>query len=100
LNTSNNYFRYGGVYGGIKSNTAGAELGFVSLLVANGDGVTDNFYTEEVVRATTEKVTVKDVINIVPRSTAPTTPGKGDMYFDSTINKLRVYDGTTWQNCW
>jgi hypothetical protein len=43
---------------------------------------------------------VNDVMRLEPRPTAPATPGKGDMYFDSTINKLRVYDGTTWQNCW
>jgi len=43
---------------------------------------------------------VNDVMRLEPLSTAPASPGKGDMYFDSTINKLRVYDGTTWQNCW
>jgi hypothetical protein len=43
---------------------------------------------------------VNDVMRLEPRSTAPTSPGKGDMYFDGTINKLRVYDGTIWQNCW
>ena len=36
----------------------------------------------------------------IPTTSAPSSPAKGDMYFDSTINKLRVYDGTTWQNCW
>ncbi len=43
---------------------------------------------------------INDVMRLEPRSTAPSSPSKGDMYFDSTINKLRVYDGTTWQNCW
>ena len=43
---------------------------------------------------------VKDVLRLEPRNTAPSSPSKGDMFFDSTINKLRVYDGTTWQNCW
>jgi hypothetical protein len=43
---------------------------------------------------------VNSVMRLEPISTAPTSPGKGDMYFDSTLNKLRVYDGTTWQNCW
>ena len=99
-NSASNYMRYGAIYGGIKTNTSGAELGFISLLVANGDGTTDGAYGEEVIRATTEKVTIKDVLNIVPRSTAPASPAKGDMYFDNTLNKLRVYDGTTWQNCW
>ena len=46
------------------------------------------------------KTTVNDVMNLTPRSTAPTSPSQGDIYFDNTLNKLRVYDGTTWQNCW
>ncbi len=99
-NSTNNLFRYGAITGGIKVNTSGTELGFISLMVANGDGVTDNFYNEEVLRATTEKVTIKDVLNIQPRATAPSLPSKGDLYFDNITNKLRVFDGTTWQNCW
>jgi hypothetical protein len=43
---------------------------------------------------------VNSVMRLEPIPTAPTSPGKGDIYFDSTFNKLRVYDGTTWQNCW
>lgn len=43
---------------------------------------------------------VNAVMRLEPIATAPTSPAKGDMYFDSTLNKLRVYDGTTWQNCW
>jgi hypothetical protein len=43
---------------------------------------------------------VSAVMRLEPISTAPSSPAKGDMYFDSTLNKLRVYDGTVWQNCW
>lgn len=43
---------------------------------------------------------VKDVIRLEPRSFSPPNPGKGDIYFDGTINKLRVYDGTAWRDCW
>lgn len=46
------------------------------------------------------KLHVNDVMRLEPRATAPAGPAQGDMYFDSTLNKLRVYDGTTWQNCW
>lgn len=46
------------------------------------------------------KTTINDVMKITPRATAPSSPTQGDIYFDSTLNKLRVYDGTTWQNCW
>ncbi len=40
------------------------------------------------------------VMRLEPIGSAPSSPSKGDMYFDSTLNKLRVYDGSTWQNCW
>jgi hypothetical protein len=43
---------------------------------------------------------VNAVMRLEPISTAPSNPSKGDMYFDSTLNKLRVFDGTIWQNCW
>ncbi len=46
------------------------------------------------------KLHVNDVMRLEPRNTAPSTPSKGDIYFDGVQNKLRVYDGTTWQNCW
>jgi hypothetical protein len=39
-------------------------------------------------------------INFQPMATPPSSPAKGDIYFDSTLNKLRVFDGTVWQNCW
>ncbi len=45
-------------------------------------------------------VTIKDVITLTPRASAPTNPSQGMMYFDSTTNKLMVYDGTAWQACW
>ena len=43
---------------------------------------------------------VSDVMRLEPRSSAPSSPKAGDMYYDSTLNKLRVFDGTVWNNCW
>ena len=43
---------------------------------------------------------VNDVIRLQPRNTAPTNPSKGDIYMDDISNKLRVFDGTQWQDCW
>lgn len=43
---------------------------------------------------------IKDVIRLEPRSQAPENPAEGDMYYDGTLKKLRVFDGTSWQNCW
>jgi hypothetical protein len=43
---------------------------------------------------------INDVMRLQPRNSAPASPAKGDIYFDNTINKLRVFDGAIWQNCW
>lgn len=45
-------------------------------------------------------VHINDVMRLEPRNAAPLNPTAGEMYFDATTNKLRVYDGTTWQDCW
>jgi hypothetical protein len=43
---------------------------------------------------------VNDAMRLEPRDTPLDNPSKGDMYFDGVLNKLRVYDGTSWQSCW
>ena len=43
---------------------------------------------------------INDVMRLEPRATAPSSPAKGDIYMDDITNKLRVYDGTQWQDCW
>jgi hypothetical protein len=43
---------------------------------------------------------VSAAMRLEPIAVAPLSPAKGDMYFDSILNKLRVYDGSVWQNCW
>jgi len=45
------------------------------------------------------KLHVNDVMRLEPRDTEPAVPSAGDLYFDSTSNKLRCYDGSTWQDC-
>ena len=45
-----------------------------------------------------ERLRVKSTggVKYVPLATAPATPEQGEVYFDSTTKKLRVYDGTAW----
>ena len=43
---------------------------------------------------------INDVMRLEPRATAPSSPSEGDIYMDSSTHKLRVYDGTSWQDCW
>ena len=111
-NNSNKMYQYALIAGGISSNIAGAEFGHLSFSVADGTGSWGVNYEHEKMRLTNTGLSigtksppvrslhVKDVIRLEPRSTAPSSPAKGDIYFDNTLNKLRVYDGTIWQNCW
>ena len=59
------------------------------------------FVTTEAFGSTATAMTVKGTgaLNLEPRASAPAAPAAGDLYFDSSTNKLRCYDGTTWQNC-
>ncbi|MBK8699434.1 MAG: beta-lactamase family protein [Saprospiraceae bacterium] len=43
---------------------------------------------------------IKDVLRLEPRTQAPDDPMEGDVYYDGILKKLRVFDGTSWQNCW
>lgn len=40
---------------------------------------------------------IRDVMRLEPRASAPTSPSAGDIYYDSTVNKLRIYNGTVWK---
>lgn len=72
------------------------ETGSNKLYISNSNTTTPLIYGD----FTKGEVTIKDVIKLTPRTSAPTAPTKGTMYFDNATNKLRVYDGTVWQNCW
>jgi hypothetical protein len=45
------------------------------------------------------KLHVNDVMRLEPRATAPSSPSAGDIFFNSSTNKLQCYDGTAWQDC-
>jgi hypothetical protein len=41
---------------------------------------------------------VGTVMRLTPTSTAPLSPTQGTIYYDSFLNMLRVYNGTSWGN--
>lgn len=43
-------------------------------------------------------VNINSFMRLQPRNTPPAQPDSGTVYFDSTDNKLKCYDGTTWHN--
>lgn len=44
--------------------------------------------------------TIRDILKLTPRSTAPSNPSEGDIYYDSTTHKLMVFNGSVWMACW
>jgi hypothetical protein len=32
--------------------------------------------------------------------TAPTNPGRGQAYYDTTTNKVRIWNGSAWNDLW
>ncbi len=69
----------------------GAKLEF-----ATSDGTSQ---TGEV-RMTIEsngRVNIATVLKLTP-GTAPGTPEEGDIYYDSSENKVKVYTGSSWEN--
>ncbi len=43
---------------------------------------------------------VNDIMLLEPRDTPPESPQEGIIYYDQIDHVLRVFDGTTWQNCY
>ena len=72
-------------------------------LLESDNTSTLNFKNGNVGIGTSEPETalhVKDILKIEPRISVPENPSAGEIYFDATTNKLKVYDGNTWQACW
>ena len=42
-------------------------------------------------------VTIESLLTLKPRST-PSSPSEGDIYYDSTSKRVRVYNGTSWRD--
>ncbi|MDA9874073.1 hypothetical protein N9C25_07590 [Saprospiraceae bacterium] len=106
LNNNNQATEFAKIVGRTANATPGAEVGSMSLQVANGDGSWSTNYQEEKMRLDNDKITARvplhlqDAMRLEPSATAPISPSEGDIYMDSTTHKLMVYDGTTWQACW
>jgi hypothetical protein len=41
---------------------------------------------------------ISDFMKLEPRSSAPTSPTKGMIYYDDTDDKIKVYTGSVWEN--
>lgn len=72
----------------------------LAVTVNSGNANTTNGNVGINVDAPQRNLHIKDVIRLEPRSQAPDNPVEGDIYYDGLLKKLRVFDGTVWQNCW
>lgn len=93
------------VNGGTVSNSNRVE--FITVPMAN-TGVVNyipKWSSSNTISATSsiqddgDKVTLSAVLNLTP-SSQPLTASAGDIYFDSGTNKIRAYDGSTWNDLW
>jgi len=87
-----------GYYTHLYQNEYGCDSLVTAYVVINTPPNSENTNVGINVENPQRSLHVKDVLRLEPRSTPPTNPTKGDMYFDDTINKLRVYNGTRWDN--
>ena len=71
------------------------ETGSGKLYIANSDTPSPLIGGD----FSTGTVTINSLLSLTP-TTTPASPVKGMIYFDSTTNKLRCYDGTVWNNLW
>ncbi|MBN2667713.1 MAG: hypothetical protein JXR60_00675 [Bacteroidales bacterium] len=46
----------------------------------------------------TNYISVSDLLNVPTSATAPLSPQVGSIYYNTTDNKLKVYNGSTWDN--
>ena len=71
-----------------------ASTGFNQFLIRAYGGVGIN------IASPARSLHVNDVMRLEPRASAPSSPSAGDIYFDSTDNMLKCYNGLTWKDCW
>jgi hypothetical protein len=80
------------------------ELGSNKLYIENSDADNSNAliygeFNNDYLKLNA-LTSVRDALILEPRSSAPASPVKGMIYFDSTDNKLKVFDGTIWRSLW
>ncbi|PQB04111.1 hypothetical protein [Aureitalea marina] len=83
------------------NNTHTLEIGHArnngQVIFYSGDGTggTSGNSTTAMTLETDSHVTIETLVNIKPGS-APSSPERGDVYYDDSTNKLRVYTNSGW----
>jgi hypothetical protein len=93
------------INGGTVSNSGNVTLIKVPMMSEGTLNYVPKWSSTTVISATSSiqdsgsKVTLSSVLNLSPR-TQPASASAGDIYFDSSTNKFRGYDGTSWYDFW
>jgi hypothetical protein len=71
-----------------------------SMTVSEGITVGSGTADARVYRSAAGVVGIATYVLFLPDLATPTSPATGTGWYDGNTNKMRVFDGTTWQNCW
>ncbi len=76
------------------------ESGYNRLYIANSNTSNPLIYGEfqNNLMKVNGHVNITEFIQLDPRSSAPTTPTKGTIYYDMATDKLKVWTGTIWED--
>lgn len=89
-----------GYYSHLYQNINGCDSLVTAYVVVNMPADSSNHNIGINIENPQRNLHIKDAIRLEPRNTPLENPTKGDIYFDGKLNKLRVYDGLNWHNCW
>lgn len=82
------------------NTSAGVQKGFLNVGASSVEIIGDAGVSVDLGSAGAINVKAKSngALNYVPKSVTPGTPSAGDVYYDSVTNKLRCYNGSTWND--
>lgn len=87
------------IYSSNGANKASVQYEGSSDVTVNADhltGTTSNIQTQLDAKASTSELLAK--ANIETSATQPSSPSAGDLWFDTSVNICKVYDGSNWRN--
>ncbi len=86
-------------------NVPGAQIGSIAtntLNVSENAIIGDHLYVQDGLNVgpggikSDGPVSIKDILTLVPRTTNPTSPVSGTLYYNDTDGTLHIYNGTDW----
>jgi hypothetical protein len=97
-NTSATTNSFAGIFLSANPTTGNAARASINVIAISG-GTGDLAFTTRNASVQAEKIRIKaqGQMRFVPLSADPSGAEAGDVYYNSTTNKLKVYNGTTWE---